>query len=171
MDHLWELFGSILAGVKSVIISQDDVKEVDKFAGIIDFEKITRLVLVPSLLKFILTQEEIRNQFLSVKLWTSSGEVLTVDLVAMFYKSFGTARLLNIYGSTEITADVTCFDTSTMIVKDENGTLELFKGVKEEDKYARDLMEDIMSNPVHNGNFDASTFYKDEDSGNEILSK
>ncbi|MDC1104655.1 AMP-binding protein [Polaribacter sp.] len=168
VDHLWELFGSLLSGVKSVIISQDDVKEVDKFAGIIDFEKITRLVLVPSLLKFILTQEEIRNQFLSVKLWTVSGEVLHIDLVSLFYKYFATARLLNIYGSTEITADVTFFDTGTMILEEGDFTPELFKAIDEEDKYAKNLMEDILVNPIHNGNFDASNIYEDDNSTNVL---
>jgi fengycin family lipopeptide synthetase D len=170
VDHLWELFGSLLSGTKSVIVSNDDLKEIEQFANIVASEKITRMVLVPSLLKFILTQDELRGKFSSVKLWTASGEVLPVDLVALFYESFGTAMLLNIYGSTEITADVTCFDTSTMIIEEENTVHELFKAINEEDKYALGLMDDIFLNPVHNRNFDASSIYAKEDSDNDFLS-
>src|SRR5205085_4843332 len=49
-----------------------------------------------------------------LKWWTSSGEVLTHDLKEDFYRLFpsSTHRLLNIYGSSEVTADVTCYDTS-----------------------------------------------------------
>jgi non-ribosomal peptide synthase protein (TIGR01720 family) len=169
VDHLWELFGSLLSGTKSIIVSNDDLKGIEQFANIVASEKITRIVLVPSLLKFILTQEELRGKFSIVKLWTASGEVLPVDLVALFYKSFGTARLLNIYGSTEITADVTCFDTSTMIVEEENTVPELFKAINEEDKYALGLMDDIFLNPVHNRNFDASSIYTKEEGDNEFL--
>jgi glutamate/tyrosine decarboxylase-like PLP-dependent enzyme/acyl-coenzyme A synthetase/AMP-(fatty) acid ligase/acyl carrier protein len=171
VDHLWELFGSLLSGTKSVIVSNDDLKDIEQFANIVASEKITRMVLVPSLLKFILTRDELRVQFSSVKLWTASGEVLPVDIVALFYKSFGTARLLNIYGSTEITADVTCFDTSTMIVEEENAFPELFKPINEEDKYAHGLMNDIFLNPVHHRNFDTSSIYTKEESENKFLNE
>jgi acyl-coenzyme A synthetase/AMP-(fatty) acid ligase len=171
VDHLWELFGSLLSGVKIVVISQEDLQAIDRFASIISNAKITRMVLVPSLLKFILSQEDYRGQFSSVRIWTASGEILPVDLVELFYKSFGTSRLLNIYGSTEITADVTCFDTSTMIVDEENAIPKLFNAINAEDKYAKSLMEDILTNPIHDRNFDASLIDQADDTNEEYLTQ
>jgi putative pyridoxal-dependent aspartate 1-decarboxylase len=164
VDHLWELFGSLLCGVKSVLIPQDAVKEIECFAEIVNKEKISRLVLVPSLLKFILTEDDLKNQFTSVKIWTASGEVLPVELVDQFYKAFGTATLLNIYGSTEITADVTCFNTSTMIVDEKNSVPKLFNPISDKDEYAEELFRDIHLNPVHHGNFNVNEILKQDES-------
>ena len=169
VDHLWELFGSLLCGVKSVIIPQEAVKEIGCFAEIVNKEKISRLVLVPSLLKFILTEDDLKNQFTSVKIWTASGEVLPVELVDQFYRTFGTATLLNIYGSTEITADVTCFNTSTMIVDEKNSIPKLFNPISDTDKYAEELFRDIHYNPVHNGNFNVNEILRDDESLSDNL--
>ena len=48
-----------------------------------------------------------------LNLWSCSGEELKYNLVNKFYETFqsDTKRLLNIYGSTEVTADATYFDT------------------------------------------------------------
>src|SRR5262249_49287644 len=42
-----------------------------------------------------------------VKTWISSGEELPARLKLDFFKTLGTARLLNLYGSTEVAGDVT----------------------------------------------------------------
>jgi fengycin family lipopeptide synthetase D len=163
VDHLWEIFGALLHGVKSVVIPQEAIKEIGCFAEIINKENISRLVLVPSLLKFILTEGDLKNQFTSVKIWTASGEVLPVELVDQFYRTFGTATLLNIYGSTEITADVTCFNTSTMIVDEKNNVPKLFNPISDKDEYAEELFRDIHFNPVHHGNFMVDEILKEDE--------
>ncbi len=40
----------------------------------------------------------------------SSGEALTAATVAAFHRCLSAARLINLYGSTEVEADVTCFE-------------------------------------------------------------
>ncbi|MCW3115037.1 MAG: amino acid adenylation protein, partial [Segetibacter sp.] len=53
-----------------------------------------------------------------LKYWTCSGETLPCDLVTDFYKLFSSTchTLLNIYGSTEVTADVTYYDTTADLI-------------------------------------------------------
>lgn len=115
VDHIWELFGALNKGIVSVIISKAVVLDLDAFINLLQAEKVTRLVLVPSLLRTLLNKlyEDKINLFYLLY-WTSSGDFLPVSLVLEFYKIFpaGTHKLFNIYGSTEVTADVCCYDTS-----------------------------------------------------------
>ena len=115
VDHIWELFGSLNKGIASVIFSKPTLLDLNLFIKKLQVEEITRLVMVPSLLKALLNkllEDEIRLP--SLKYLTSSGETLPAGLVTEFYNTFPAANhtLLNIYGSTEVTADVTCYDTS-----------------------------------------------------------
>jgi non-ribosomal peptide synthetase component F len=54
LDSLWEIFGPVLQGVRTVIIRDDAVKDVYKMARILQSEQVSRLVLVPSLLRPLL---------------------------------------------------------------------------------------------------------------------
>ncbi|WP_254640279.1 AMP-binding protein, partial [Chitinophaga sp. GbtcB8] len=123
-DHMWELFGPLLKGVPAVLFNNDDVLDIDGFLQQLSAHRITRLVLVPSLLRYILNRVEAGELDLSaLKYWTSSGEELASDLVEEFYMHFSPEnhKLLNIYGSTEVTADVTCYDTSLPLLKETKG--------------------------------------------------
>lgn len=113
VDHMWELFGPLLKGIKVVVFDRPNVVNIHEFISKLDYHKITRIVLVPSLLREILMNEDLCTKKLThLKEWTSSGEVLNAFLVEKFYNIFPNSRLLNIYGSTEVTADATYYDTS-----------------------------------------------------------
>jgi len=115
VDHIWELFGALCAGIPSVIFPKETLLDLDLLIDELSKQKITRWVLVPSLLKTLLNklQEDSSNLPL-LKYWTSSGEALSYELVKVFYQQFPATNhtLLNIYGSSEVTADVSCYDTS-----------------------------------------------------------
>ena len=51
-----------------------------------------------------------RNKLPQLVYWTSSGEELPAALADRFKKSHPRATLLNLYGSSEVGADVTCFE-------------------------------------------------------------
>jgi fengycin family lipopeptide synthetase D len=113
VDHLWEIFGPLLRGIKLVLFDKMTVLDTEYFIDQLSEHKITRLVLVPSLLKEILSHEQLcRVKLDLLKEWTCSGEALDTSLVDKFYEIFAHQRLLNIYGSTEVTADATYYDTS-----------------------------------------------------------
>ncbi|KKD61765.1 hypothetical protein RN22_03865 [Grimontia sp. AD028] len=112
VDHAWELFGALLKGVPTLTIHGRDSKDLLTTATKIAQHKVTRLVVVPSLLDAILSLPEHRSaDFNSIQCWTSSGEVLQAKTVSAFYQRYPVSTLLNIYGSSEVAADVTCFDT------------------------------------------------------------
>jgi acyl carrier protein len=68
-------------------------------------------VLVPSLLRTLLDHAaNLGSRVPELRLWSCSGEVLPADLAQRFREGFPEARLLNIYGSSEVAADVTCHE-------------------------------------------------------------
>jgi non-ribosomal peptide synthetase component F len=79
--------------------------------GFLASERVTRIVLVPSLLQALLDDcASLRRKLPKLRLWTSSGEELPAGLARRFKNSHPRAVLLNLYGSAEVAADVTCFE-------------------------------------------------------------
>src|SRR5205085_11647790 len=107
VDSIWEIFGPLLKGVPLVILAEETVKDVDQFIDALDENRVTRLVLVPSLLRAMLAiGDEIARRLSRLNSWTSSGETLPVALAYSFRRQFPKATLLNLYGSSEVAADV-----------------------------------------------------------------
>jgi thioesterase domain-containing protein len=119
VDSVWEIFGPLLRGLPLVIIPDEAVKDPTQFISTLANEGVTRVVLVPSLLRLILeTQPGLAERLLKLKLWISSGEALDSALVRSFYNHLPDATLLNLYGSSEVAGDVTYFDTRQPIPVD-----------------------------------------------------
>jgi len=113
VDSVWEIFGPLLVGVPNVIIPQETMRDPEELLTTLAREQVTRIVLVPSLLRMLLDHApQLGERVPRLKLWSSSGEVLPTDLVGRFRASFPAARLLNLYGSAEVAADVTCHEIS-----------------------------------------------------------
>ncbi|MFT7583728.1 MAG: amino acid adenylation domain-containing protein [Cellvibrionaceae bacterium] len=113
VDSIWEIFGPLLKGVPLVIVPELTAADPDRLVLFLAKHKVSRLVLVPSLLHVLLNQfENLALVLPDLKLWTTSGEALSVDLYNRFSQAYPDATLLNIYGSSEVAADVTCFDTT-----------------------------------------------------------
>ncbi|MCC5608946.1 amino acid adenylation domain-containing protein [Nostoc sp. CHAB 5834] len=110
VDSVWEIFGSLLQGVKTVIVGDRIVKNPPQFVETLANHNVTRLVLVPSLLRVLLdTDSELQNQLPKLKFWVTSGEALSIDLLHKFRQTLPDSILLNLYGSSEVSADVTCY--------------------------------------------------------------
>jgi amino acid adenylation domain-containing protein len=108
VDSVWEIFGPLLAGVPSVILPQEAVLDPEELLQILAEQRVTRIVLVPSLLRALLEHApNLEERLPELKLWSCSGEVLTWELARRFRKGYPGAKLLNIYGSSEVAADVT----------------------------------------------------------------
>ncbi|NMG06761.1 non-ribosomal peptide synthetase [Brasilonema sp. UFV-L1] len=109
VDSVWEIFGPLLQGVPTVIVPDEVVKNPQQFVATLAHNNVTRLVLVPSLLRVLLnTYTNLQFQLPQLKLWVSSGEALSIDLLQQFRQSLPDSTLLNLYGSSEVSADVTC---------------------------------------------------------------
>jgi amino acid adenylation domain-containing protein len=108
-DSIWEIFGPLLKGVPLVIIPDEAVKDPYLLIKTLSANKVSRIVLVPSLLRLILEQrQDLQKKLPALRYWTSSGETLPLDLATLFARRLPQAVLINLYGSTEIGADATC---------------------------------------------------------------
>jgi amino acid adenylation domain-containing protein len=111
VDSLWEIFGTLGGGAKVVIIPDDVVKDVHQLVRVLDTENVTRIVLVPSLLRLILeAEDDLQEKLPKLKYWASSGEALPIALVEDFRRKMPGGILLNLYGSSEVAADSTWCD-------------------------------------------------------------
>ncbi|MEW6738051.1 MAG: amino acid adenylation domain-containing protein, partial [Acidobacteriota bacterium] len=113
VDSVWEIFGPLLQGIPILILPELTVKDSKEFFEALANYNITRLVLVPSLLKVLLdTSTDLQKRLPKLKIWISSGEALEVGLSASFWERLSESRLLNLYGSSEVAADVTCYEVT-----------------------------------------------------------
>ncbi len=112
VDSVWEIFGPLLKGVSSTVIPDEMVKDPSALVDELARRGVTRIVVVPSLLRAILdTQVNLSQKLARLQVWTCAGEALPAGLVRRFYQALPGARLLNLYGSSEDAGDVTWYDT------------------------------------------------------------
>ena len=115
VDSIWEIFGPLLRGIPNIIIPEEVVVDPELLLEQLARNKVTRIVLVPTLLRMLLDYApEIGARVPQLKLWTVSGEYLTVDLAERFRAAFPEARLLNLYGSSEVAGDATCYEVGEL---------------------------------------------------------
>ncbi|MEH2193603.1 MAG: amino acid adenylation domain-containing protein [Nostoc sp.] len=114
-DSLWEIFSPLIQGLPAVIIPDAIVKDTRLFLETLAQCKVTRIILVPSLLRLFLESYSEQTKNLShLKIWITSGEAVPLDLTQTFYELMPSAKLLNFYGLSEVSANVICCDTSLL---------------------------------------------------------
>lgn len=109
VDHVAELFAPLLRGVPTVIVADHWIREhgAGGLAQALSQHRITRMVVIPSLLRELLHQPEADQIMAGLRYCLSSGESLSVDLAQAFYRACPDGQLINIYGSSEMSADAT----------------------------------------------------------------
>lgn len=111
VDSIWEIFGPLLKGITNVIIPDEVLKDPPLFAETLSKKNVTRIVLVPSLLNAMLESiDNIKNKIPKLKYWFTSGEALAKELAQKFEEVFDDRLLINLYGSSEVAADVTYYE-------------------------------------------------------------
>ncbi len=111
LDSYWEMFGPLLQGIPVVIMPDEVAKDADRLVQELEAHGVSRLVLVPSLLRVMLTLPGVGRRLRSIKLWVTSGEALSPELSCSFRQIFPHTQLLNLYGSSEVSADCAWYDT------------------------------------------------------------
>lgn len=107
VDSVWEMLGPLLAGIPTVIIPDEIVLDPEAFIALLGQHGVTRIVLVPTLLRVLLDHAPDLGRRLPVlSMWSVSGETLTPDLVKRFKRACPGRKLINLYGSSEVAADV-----------------------------------------------------------------
>ena len=105
VDSLWELFGPLAGGVPLLVATAGEMADPRLLAAAAGRHRVTRMVVVPSLLRALLELGGDRRDFLPVlTLWLSTSEELKPALVEAFQAARPGSRLVNLYGASE-TAD------------------------------------------------------------------
>ena len=104
VDSIAELFAPLLKGVSTILFSTATVHDSQEFIGQLLIYRVTRIVLVPSLLKVLLMSKLIQLLFM-LRHWVVSGEELSDELLSLFKQQLPNMSLSNYYGSSEVSAD------------------------------------------------------------------
>ncbi|NEQ48313.1 MAG: amino acid adenylation domain-containing protein [Leptolyngbya sp. SIOISBB] len=106
VDAVAEIFTPLLQGVPLLLTPDEIANDPAQLVPFLAQHRVSRIVMVPSLLQAILSVPQV-SQLAHLKLWISSGEALSAELVQRFRQIFPHAVLLNLYGCSEVAADAT----------------------------------------------------------------
>ena len=110
VDSLWELLGPLLEGVPTVILADESVKSLSGMVQELADYAVTRIWVVPSLLKALLDRfPDLQEQLPKLRFWVSSGEPLSEELFDQFFTQMPASILYNLYGTSEVW-DATWYD-------------------------------------------------------------
>lgn len=138
VDSVWEMLGPLLAGVPTVIIPDEILLDPEKFIALLGQHRVSRIVLVPTLLRVLLDHApDLGRRLPALQMWSVSGEVLTPDLVRRFKRACPGRKLLNIYGSSEVAADVLVHEVQDA---DPDGPVPIGKPIANAQVYVLDRM-------------------------------
>ena len=120
VDSIWEIFGPLLAGVPTVVVPDPVVEDAHALVGLLERERVSRIVLLPSHLAVVLDGvADLASRLAALRVCTVSGEPLPAGVAARFRELVPRCELLNLYGSTEVSGDVTA-----MAVRELDGALD-----------------------------------------------
>lgn len=108
VDVFWEVLGPLCAGATLIVADDDEVKDAARIAGLIERHRVTHLVTVPTLLEeFVLEAGMAPAPWaLPLKQVAVSGELLRPSLMRQAASLWPGVTWLNLYGSSEVAADV-----------------------------------------------------------------
>lgn len=109
VDAAPEMWSGLLQGVPTAILHPEEVLDLGLFVSVLRRLAVTRLTVVPSILAALLRGVPALGEALpALRIWITSGEELPLPLLHAFFAAAPRATLVNLYGTTEVTGDVTC---------------------------------------------------------------
>lgn len=106
VDSVWELLGGVLGGARTVVVPDAQVFDPRQFLELLRRERVTRLTVIPSHLAELVRLPEMSGLD-ALKLLVVSGEPFPNHLARSLRKRLPNVAILNLYGSTEVAADLT----------------------------------------------------------------
>ncbi len=108
LDSGWEIWGTLLIGARIVLYNEMVSKNISVLLDICNKEKVTRITIVPSMLRELLSLIKTKHNVLnktSINFWQLTGELLSIKLADEFFQLLpkGT-QLTESYGTTEATS-------------------------------------------------------------------
>ncbi len=107
---VWQMLAPLVAGGRVRVVGRETAADPDQLFGLVADERISVLELVPSLLRAALDTWDVveaRPKLPSLRHLVVTGEALPPDLCLRWFARFPTVPLVNAYGPTECSDDVT----------------------------------------------------------------
>ena len=102
IDLIDEIYPPLLRGYRVRLIHEEEVRDPHLFVEALEAGKVTRMVLVPSLLRTILSLDRsLAHSLRALRVVLIGGEPLTYALADVFHQKLPHAQLINFYGLTE----------------------------------------------------------------------
>jgi amino acid adenylation domain-containing protein len=102
VDSIWEWLGALLQGIPTAIIPDQVLRDPAAFVHALAERQVTRLWLVPSLLRALLGRfPDLQQRLPQLKFWVTSGEAISRELYEQFQRRMPHAVLYNLYGLSE----------------------------------------------------------------------
>jgi len=102
IDFVWEVLMPLFGGQRLVVVPPQLSKDINGLIDLLAAQKVTRIVLVPSLLDALLDDEfKVGTRLPHLRYWSCGGEALTPALAERFRKVLPQALLVNLYGTSE----------------------------------------------------------------------
>ncbi|MFI6153051.1 amino acid adenylation domain-containing protein [Kitasatospora sp. NPDC051170] len=108
--HVWQLLSPLLVGGRTVVASPETASDPDALFALAVDEGVAVLEVVPSLLRAALDLWDARGEnprLPGLRQLMVTGEALPADLVGRWYSRFPSIGMVNAYGPTECSDDVT----------------------------------------------------------------
>ncbi|MFQ5382562.1 MAG: amino acid adenylation domain-containing protein, partial [Dehalococcoidia bacterium] len=103
VDSIWEIFGYLLQGLPTAILDDDTVKDPRTFVDALAANRVSRLWLVPSLLRTLLeSHADLAARLPGLRFWVTTGETIPRELFERFTLALPDAQLFNLYGTSEV---------------------------------------------------------------------
>lgn len=99
--HIWEFLGALLKGVKTIVLTDDTISDSTLLLTAIRDNGITRLSLVPSLVKQLVNHENIDEYCQHLQLCSIAGEAMSVDVLNSLIERLPNTKFYNDFGSAE----------------------------------------------------------------------
>ena len=106
---IWQMLAALLVGGRVTVLSDDDVLSPGATINAVAAKSITILEVVPTILSLLLDEHELRGESSLARLryLVATGEALPSSSVKRWISSFPAVPLVNAYGPTECSDDVT----------------------------------------------------------------
>lgn len=107
---VWQFLSALIVGGKTVIFPEEAVISPSKFVSKLIEEQVTVLEVVPSYLGLVIDYIKFKKKKLeNLKYMIVTGETLKPGLVSMWFELFPEIVMVNAYGPTEASDDITHF--------------------------------------------------------------
>ncbi|MCU0285838.1 MAG: amino acid adenylation domain-containing protein [Acidobacteria bacterium] len=116
---IWQFFAAMIVGGKTQIYPHQIIMEPEKFLARITRDRVTVLEVVPSYLAILLDSEDtVQNGQLNLDFLLVTGEEIKFPLVERWFKRHPGIKMVNAYGPTEASDDITHYIMDKLPVRE-----------------------------------------------------